>query len=188
MIKSDAQLRQAQERLRNLQVEREQLLARHGGHAPAYLLNEIDGDRRQIESEIREHQMLKQLPLEQAIGLIAQKPVLLENVGELLAKLRIAAKLTQEQLAQRLGWEQSNVSRFESNAYSSQTIGKVSEYLDGIGVMLYVSPGSLSPVQNVVSADVGEAIFQIAGQLTIDHSQAAPRIEDETLELTAVPA
>lgn len=142
MIKNDLQLKQALERLATLRNEKKQLAEHYHGKPPRYLIEQLQKDEARANSEIDEYNQLRQLPLEKAVELLAERPVAIENVGELLAKLRIAAKFTQEELAQILGWEQANVSRFESANYSSQTIGKISEYLDGIRVWLHLIPST----------------------------------------------
>lgn len=147
MIKTDAQLKQAQEQQKALLAEEAEILAQYGAPAPNYLLSQTLEQRQKIEAEIEEYQKLKNLSLDEAVKFLAQHPVLIENIGELLAKLRIAAGLTQEQLAHKLGWEQSNVSRFESASYSSQTIGKVAEYLDAVGVWLHIVPSKSERLQ-----------------------------------------
>jgi transcriptional regulator with XRE-family HTH domain len=90
--------------------------------------------------KIIEYKKLKELPFTDAITSLLSRPVLIDNIGELLAKLRIAAKLSQSDIAQRLGWQQSNLSRFESENYNSQTINKIVEYASLLGVWLHVQP------------------------------------------------
>ena len=162
MIKNDVQLKQTQERLTALRSEKKALQDRYGGHIPDYLLTQLEEDEDQLQVEISEYQTLKQLPLAEAVEILAQNPELIENVGEMLAKLRIAAGLTQEHLAQKLGWEQANVSRFESSSYSSQTIGKIAEYLDGLGVSLHIIP-SIAPLPTNAHNQFPEALEPVPG-------------------------
>lgn len=140
MIKSDAQLSSSESRLRSIEDELLDLRRRYTDNPPTYLIEQLERERNRLQQQIDEYHRLRGMSLTETIRVSSQQPVLLENIGDLLAKLRIAAGLTQRELAQRLGWEQSNLSRFESSNYSSQTIGKISEYLDGLGVWLLVFP------------------------------------------------
>lgn len=52
------------------------------------------------------------------------------SVGEQIAKLRISAKLTQEELAQKIGTTASAISRYENadyDRYEIQTLRKIAE-------------------------------------------------------------
>jgi transcriptional regulator with XRE-family HTH domain len=71
---------------------------------------------------------------------VLNKPILIDNISELLSKLRIAANLSQHEMADKLGWEQSNLSRFENENYNSQTISKIVEYVSALGVWLHITP------------------------------------------------
>ncbi|HCS40669.1 MAG TPA: hypothetical protein DIW44_13940 [Anaerolineaceae bacterium] len=93
-----------------------------------------------LEDQIIEYQFLTNSNFKESIDNLLNKPFLLDNIGELLAKIRIASKLSQTEMANRLGWEQSNLSRFESENYSSQTISKIVEYASALGVWLHVRP------------------------------------------------
>lgn len=140
MIKSDAQLKRAEARLQEIREQIAYLEDRYAGMELQILKSPLVQEEQERESEIEEYQQLRQLSLEEAVEGPLREPVLLDNIGELLAKLRIAADFTQKELAERLGWHQSNLSRFESENYSSQTIAKVVEYAASLGVWLHISP------------------------------------------------
>jgi DNA-binding XRE family transcriptional regulator len=144
MIKNEAQLRQAMDRLDAIEKHLDDLRKESSGFELETLARPVSVLAEEIRGEIREYLVLRASDLQGAICGPLAKPVLLENIGDLLAKLRIAAGLTQNELAQRLGWHQSNLSRFESETYSGQTISKVSEVASALGVYLLVSP-SLTP-------------------------------------------
>lgn len=95
---------------------------------------------KKLEREIAEYRLLSQLTLAEAVHGPLSRPMLLGNVGELLAKLRLASGITQEELAGRMGWQQSNVSRFESGDYQGQTIAKAVEYASALGIRLQITP------------------------------------------------
>jgi transcriptional regulator with XRE-family HTH domain len=133
-------------------------------------------EEEELKEEIEEYRIIREVNLEEAVSGILSEHVLIDNIGPLLAKLRIAAKMTQEDLANELGWEQSNLSRFENESYSSQTIGKVVEYTSALGVWLLVKP-SLS--------DVGETPVEVEFKTTeTSYSKervisTSPRFTDE---------
>ena len=60
----------------------------------------------------------------------------LRGIGTLLIALRIAQKLSQRELAQRLGVHESQVSRDERNEYHAITIERASRILDAMNVEL----------------------------------------------------
>ena len=60
----------------------------------------------------------------------------LDGLGQLLISLRIAQGLSQRQLAQRLGINESQVSRDERNEYRGVTLERAIRILDALGVEL----------------------------------------------------
>lgn len=60
----------------------------------------------------------------------------LTRIGQLLIALRIAAGLSQRELAQRLGVSESQVSRDERNEYHGVTLERAQRVLDAIGETL----------------------------------------------------
>ena len=140
MIKNDRQLRQAIARLHRVRGQIEDSEQRYSGIERELLTIPLYQEQEELEQEISEFQELRGLSLEEAVEGPLRDPTLLDNMGELLAKLRISADLTQEELAARIGWQQSNLSRFESENYHSQTIAKVVEYASALGVWLHVVP------------------------------------------------
>jgi transcriptional regulator with XRE-family HTH domain len=140
MIKNDTQAKRAHSRLKRIRDEQKRLEEKYRGIELEFWAGSLRDDAAKLQEEIREYELLKSLPFQVVVEAILQEPVLLENISELLTKLRIAAKKTQEEMADMLGWRQSNLSRFESEKYNSQTIGKVSEYVDALNVWLYLTP------------------------------------------------
>lgn len=140
MIKNDSQLTRTRARLRAVQKEIAELRAESTGRELDILVGALRDDAEKLTDEIGEYMQLRHLSLQEAVSGPLSQPTLLDDIGELLAKTRIAAHMTQEQLAARLGWEQSNVSRFESENYHSQTIGKVVEYASELGYWIHVAP------------------------------------------------
>ena len=58
------------------------------------------------------------------------------GVGKLLIRLRIASGLSQKEFADRLGVDQSQVSRDERNEYHGITLERASRILDSLGMDL----------------------------------------------------
>lgn len=140
MIKNDSQAKRTAAKLQDIFNEIKQLESQYSGIELEFWASQFRDEAVNLQKVINDYQLLTVLSLEDAIEGPLQEPILLENIGQLLTKLRIAAKLSQEEMAKKLGWQQSNLSRFESENYSSQTIGKISEYIDALGIWLYVIP------------------------------------------------
>jgi transcriptional regulator with XRE-family HTH domain len=140
MIKNDTQAKRTRSRLKRIREELKRLEEKYRGVELEFWAESLREDAAKLQEENREYELLKVVPFQVAVEGILQEPILLENVSELLTKLRIAAKKTQKEMAEELGWQQSNLSRFESEEYSSQTIGKISEYIEALNVWLYLTP------------------------------------------------
>ena len=140
MIKNKIQLKRVMSRLREVHQQVEELQEHYVGIELENYTNPLVDEVDELEGEITEYQKLRELTLEEALIKTLKGPVLLDNIGEFLAKLRIASGFTQEELANELGWQQSNLSRFENENYNSQTIAKIVEYASSLGVWLLVTP------------------------------------------------
>lgn len=140
MIKNDAHLGRATSRLQELHHEIESVQGAYTGLELEIMARPLLSFAADIKREIEEYLEIRELGLEKAVPGPLRQPVTLGNIASLLSKLRIAGGLTQSQLASRLGWQQSNLSRFESETYASQTIGKVVEYASALNVWLHVAP------------------------------------------------
>jgi len=53
-------------------------------------------------------------------------------------------------MAEKLGWQQPNLSRFESENYSSQTIAKITEFVGILGIYLHVMPSITEEPRNII--------------------------------------
>lgn len=164
MIKNNTQLRRAQARLEKVRAQIASLQRRFSGIELEILTTPLSDEVKELEAEVMEFQELLELSLEEVVQGPLREPMLLDNIGELLAKLRIAAGLTQEELATQMGWQQSNLSRFESENYHSQTIAKVVKYAGSLGIWLHVSPSlTESPPKIVINRGwVRPAIVEMA--------------------------
>jgi DNA-binding XRE family transcriptional regulator len=82
----------------------------------------------QLEEEVEAYERLKRGDLGELENL--------HGLGRTLVALRIALGLTQRQLAERLGVNESQVSRDERNEYQGITVDRASRILDALGVTL----------------------------------------------------
>lgn len=80
----------------------------------------------QLAEEITWYQRIKR----RDFGVLSR----LTAIGRLLIALRIAGGLTQRELAQRLGVDESQVSRDEQNEYYGITVERAQRILDTLGV------------------------------------------------------
>ncbi|MGA2505510.1 MAG: helix-turn-helix transcriptional regulator [Anaerolineales bacterium] len=138
MIKNNAQLKNAQRIIDSIRQNITELSGKYAGDELDFYVGPLEIEVEELESQIEEYKKLIELPFEQAVKQL--NPFLLDNISELLAKIRISAKLTQAEMAERLGWEQANLSRFENENYTSQTISKIIEFASSLGVWLHVIP------------------------------------------------
>ena len=149
MIKNNAQLTNARERLEYVREKMGKYRATSSGAELDFFLIPLEIEFGELSSEIKEYTQLRDLPFEDALQDTLSAPILLENIGELLSKLRIAAKLTQSDMATRLGWQQANLSRFEGENYSSQTVSKIVEYANALGIWLHVAPSLTERAEHI---------------------------------------
>ncbi|MCJ7585543.1 MAG: helix-turn-helix domain-containing protein [Anaerolineales bacterium] len=139
IIKNIAQLKSSEARRETVCKELEEYSG-YTGIQYEFYVRPLIIEMQELDRQINEFKELTHLPFEQAIIDVLSKPVLVDNISELLAKLRIAAKKTQAEMAELLGWEQSNLSRFENETYSSQTISKIVEFASALKIYLQVMP------------------------------------------------
>jgi transcriptional regulator with XRE-family HTH domain len=138
MIKNNAQLKSAYRILDSIRLNIKELSGKYAAIELDFYVGPLEIEVEELESQIEEYTKLIGLPFEQAVKQI--NPILLDNISDLLAKIRISAKITQAEMAERLGWEQANLSRFENENYSSQTISKIIEFASSLGIWLHIIP------------------------------------------------
>jgi len=94
------------------------------------------GFKEQLKGEIREYLWLKKATPEQVMR--RHKAVIMSEIGPFLARLRIASRLTQADLAKRVGCSQPDIARIEDADYqghSTETLRSVAEAL-GVEIVL----------------------------------------------------
>ena len=100
---------------------------------PALRKAELDGLKSQLEdlkSELQEYQALRS-GKRRTIGLDS-----IEELPKTLIQARIAAGLSQEELAAKLGLKPQQVQRYESTNYQSASLQRVNEIMRVLGVKL----------------------------------------------------
>jgi ribosome-binding protein aMBF1 (putative translation factor) len=65
----------------------------------------------------------------------------LEAVPQILIKARIAAKLSQKDLAERLGLKEQQIQRYEATEYASANLARVIEVSQALGIRLQSKVG-----------------------------------------------
>lgn len=140
IVKNVSQLKNAITRQAKISNQIEDYKNKYSGAQFDFYVSPLMIEQQGLEKQIGIYKRLVSLPFNIAIGEVLSEPILLDNISELLSKLRIAAKMTQKEMADHLGWKQSNLSRFENENYSSQTISKIVEYVSSLGVWLQITP------------------------------------------------
>src|SRR5574341_1136662 len=104
MIKSPIQLKNAEKRLAEIQKLMYENSKKYAGLDLEIQNAGLDIEEVELLDQIIEYKKLRSLPFSDAISLLFDKPILIDNIGDLLSKIRIAAKLSQSEMAERLGW------------------------------------------------------------------------------------
>lgn len=198
MIKSSTQLKNAEERLLSIRKSLAEFNEKYSGIDFELYAAPLIVEERKLLEEIIEYKKLKELSFVDAVNYLHYQPALIDNIGELLSKLRIAAKLSQAEMAKQLGWEQSNLSRFESENYSSQTVNKIVEYASSLGVWLHIVPSLGEELEillekkpdvkthNVTSSDVVTTSLSVSNEATSDATTTSKYTGSEKYEIVSI--
>ena len=133
MIRNENEYREAVRRLE----EEKQRLAEHrkrlseAGLSSAEVKRTIDPLRsfhEQLAEEVASYERLRRGEVGEVLNL--------HGLGQMLVALRIAAGMTQRELAERLGTHESQVSRDERNEYHGITVERASRILDALRVQM----------------------------------------------------
>jgi len=79
----------------------------------------------------------------------------LNEINRSIVRLRIARKITQEELAQRVGCKQSDISRLERDDYRGHTIAQLDKIIAGLGAKIVLN---LIPEESVSAEQEGREI------------------------------
>ncbi len=147
MIKNDRQLAVTKTRLRELQSQLARLRQQYSDAADFDFYSEATRDTIDaMKLEIRDYALVKTSSIERILklwdkrGSVHPQSKTDLSVGELIAMLRLARGLTQEQLAQRLGIQQAHVARYEQRGYTGYTLETLSNIFGELGAKLAIGP------------------------------------------------
>lgn len=140
MIRNDNEYKEAVARLRDertrLDEHRDRL--KQSGLSEAEVKRVIDpmeSFHLQLVEEVRAYERLKRGQFDAVFNL--------RGLGQMLISLRIAQGITQRELAERLGVNESQVSRDERNEYHGITLERASRILDALHVQVATRVESL---------------------------------------------
>lgn len=147
MIKTDQQLAITRNKLKELQDRLSRLKQKYPSPDEYDFYSEATRDSIALmKLEIREYQYMKAGAVDKILRVWAKRGAIVPSrkldltLGELIAMLRIARGLTQEQLASRVGMEQANLSRYEQRGYTGYTVATLSRIFSALGVRLAIAP------------------------------------------------
>ena len=133
MIRNDNEYKEAAARLKDerARLDEHRKRLRESGLSPAEIKRVIDpmeSFHRQLAEEVEGYERLKRGQFEPLWNL--------RGLGHLLISLRISQNITQRELAERLGVNESQVSRDERNEYHGVTLERASRILDALRVQV----------------------------------------------------
>ncbi|MGH3631409.1 MAG: helix-turn-helix domain-containing protein [Sciscionella sp.] len=144
MIRNERQYRTTQHQRRLLAEALDELLNR--GDALSLVDHEEQGDRdaqiltlqrasiagqlADLDEQLREYEQLR------AGELAMTRVVSLDALPDALIRARIAAGLSQRDLAERLGLKEQQIQRYEAERYASASLTRLREVMDALGVEL----------------------------------------------------
>jgi transcriptional regulator with XRE-family HTH domain len=135
VIKNDRQFRIVRarvERLSRLAEELEERLRRGGpdGRRTELELKAVRGETARMREEVEEYEALRSGRVD--VGSARS----VEDLPRLLIRARIAAGLTQAQLAEKLGLKEQQIQRYESTDYEGASLARLSQVARMLGVDL----------------------------------------------------
>lgn len=129
MIRNDNEYAHALERVKEekerFAAEEQRLLTQFTAEEVAALMEPLLSFHAQLVDEVKVYERLKRGDLGDLTNL--------RGAGRMLVHLRIAAGITQRELARRLEVDESQVSRDERNEYHGVTLDRASRIMDAIG-------------------------------------------------------
>ncbi len=133
MIKSDAQRERTLAQIEGFQKALARALADLAGRRAAAVSASYESMIHQLEEEVREYDDLRR-------GELTLPPVeRLDQIAPFIARMRIAKRISQTELARRLGVSKQVISRYEESDYQTVGVAKLQEVLDAIGIKTTVT-------------------------------------------------
>ena len=128
MIKSDAQRDRTAAQIEGFRRALAKAEVEDPGKRSAAIRGSYEGMIRQLADELREYDQMKsgelKLPYFERLDQIAPS----------IVKIRIAKRVSQTELARRIGVSKQVISRYEESDYQTVAIARLQEILDAIGV------------------------------------------------------
>ena len=143
LIKNDRQLAATRKKLAGLKKVLAKLRAKYRGADYRLTSSGPAGMVEQLEGEIREYQWLKKATPSQVIK--RYPLVRIDEAGPFLARLRIAAGLTQQDLASRVDCKQPDIARLEDADYRGHTARTLQSVADALGVEILIGARRTKP-------------------------------------------
>lgn len=136
MIRNDNEYREAMTRLGEEQerIKAQKARLEEMGLSPADVkraMDPIESFHLQLQEEVDAYQRLKRGEFDDIWNL--------QGLGQLLISARIARGLTQRQLAEKLGVNESQVSRDERNEYHGVTLDRAARIFSLLGIELHTT-------------------------------------------------
>lgn len=107
----------------------------------------------QFKNEIKEYEEMKKAPLPEVLQIHN-----LNEINRSIVRFRIARKITQEGLAQKIGCKQSDISRLERDGYYGYTIGQLDKIMASLGVKVALN---LIPKENTMAEQERQKIKEL---------------------------
>lgn len=136
LIKDDRQLAITRRALAELHEALKKIRAKYQGAAYRAVSSGPLGMIGDLEGEIREYQWLRKAT---PAKVMRRYPVVrMDDVGPFLARLRIASRLTQSDLAHRVGCKQPDIARLEDADYEGHSARTLKSVAEALGVEIVV--------------------------------------------------
>jgi HTH-type transcriptional regulator/antitoxin HigA len=133
MIRSDAQRERTAAQIAGFREALAKVDSEMTGKRAATVRGSYEGMIRQLEEELREYDELRSGEL--TLPNIER----LDQIAPFVAKMRIARRVSQTELARRLGVSKQVISRYEETEYQTVAIARLQEILDAIGIKTMVT-------------------------------------------------
>jgi len=133
MIKNDAQRERTAAQIAGFREALAKVDREMTGKRAAAVRGSYEGMIRQLEEELREYDELRSGEL--TLPHIER----LDQIAPFVAKMRIARRVSQTELARRLGVSKQVISRYEETEYQTVAIARLQEILDAIGIKTIVT-------------------------------------------------
>lgn len=147
MIKNERQYRITKTQAQKFEQALAQLAASEAAKQENPLLwqlqkEAIESQLQELREELEEYEALTSSSPSRPVGLVINS---LSELPAALIKARIAAKLSQKALAERLGLKEQQIQRYEATEYASANLARVIEVSETLGLKLEIK-GDLETV------------------------------------------